>query len=161
MPRFFGAMFGNAPPHSPASLAPTEQDDELYDAEMTADILAATRAKDERRLRLKQLLTAVVQAEGASLQNSLVGIINTDAPVDAFEQNTDPTPETANSCIETQQLFAELMTWLQPTATVRLIRRRLRTLMRRIENFVRMCEIVQAQPKKAGAAARAISSLLS
>ena len=50
------------PPRSP-SIAPTEHDDAIYDADLTADILACTQAKDERRSRLKRLMTMVVQAD--------------------------------------------------------------------------------------------------
>ena len=58
-PSLFGAT-STAPPPSP-SVAPTEHDDELYDTDLTADILAASRAKDALRARLKGLLTKHVE----------------------------------------------------------------------------------------------------
>ena len=65
MPRF--ALFGSsfAPPSPCASVAPTEQDDNLYDAELNDDIHAAVAIRDERRVRLKGMLTAVIAADKA------------------------------------------------------------------------------------------------
>ena len=64
MPRFaFPSLFTSTHPPSPAPTEDDGPDYPLYDERINAEIRAASHAKDEKRIRLKRLLTKHVEMD--------------------------------------------------------------------------------------------------